>query len=58
MKRNFGTIGMLAVAVAMLGACAGPGGNSGGGAGTGATSTSGSKIEAYGVIDGGVRVVR
>lgn len=52
--RNIGTIGVLAVVLAtMLGACAGPGGSE-----TGSRSTGTGKVEAYGVIDGGVTVVR
>ncbi|MFJ2992784.1 hypothetical protein [Pandoraea sp. NPDC087047] len=55
MKRNFGMICALAL-VAMLGACAGPGGL---GASSSASGVSGSsKVEAYGVIDGGVTLVK
>lgn len=44
---------VLAV-MTMLGACAGPGGSSG--ASSGASGTG--KVEAYGVIDGGVTLVK
>ncbi|WP_157112254.1 hypothetical protein [Pandoraea faecigallinarum] len=55
MKRNIAVVGALALAlVTLLGACAAPGGGNGPGASTGGTG----KVEAYGVIDGGVRVVR
>ncbi|WP_174977934.1 hypothetical protein [Pandoraea bronchicola] len=54
MKRNIGWMGALALAlVTMLGACAAPGGSAGSSA-SGGTS----KVEAYGVIDGGVTLVK
>ncbi|VVE89110.1 hypothetical protein PBR20603_03075 [Pandoraea bronchicola] len=53
-KRNIGWMGALALAlVTMLGACAAPGGSAGSSA-SGGTS----KVEAYGVIDGGVTLVK
>ncbi|MEF3067637.1 hypothetical protein [Pandoraea apista] len=54
MKRNIGLMSALALALAtMLSACAGPDGGSGSSAGSGT-----SKVQAYGVIDGGVTVVK
>ncbi|SNU86862.1 hypothetical protein [Pandoraea sputorum] len=55
MKRNMGIVGAAAlVVVAMLAGCAAPGG----GAGSGTSATSTSKVQAYGVLDAGVAVVR
>lgn len=55
MKRNLGSVGAAAlVLVAMLAGCAAPGG----GSGSGASATSTSKVQAYGVLDAGVAVVR
>lgn len=56
MKRNFGMICALAL-VAMLGACAGPGGGSGSASSSSGASGTG-KVEAYGVIDGGITLVK
>ncbi|WP_174978241.1 hypothetical protein [Pandoraea eparura] len=57
MKRNIGTMGALALALSlMLGACAAPDGNGGSSAASGTIGTS--KVQAYGVIDGGVTVVK
>ncbi|VVE08360.1 hypothetical protein PCO31111_02521 [Pandoraea communis] len=54
MKRNIGLMGVLALAlVTLLGACAASGGSAGASAGSGT-----SKVQAYGVIDGGVTVVK
>jgi len=54
-KRNMGIVGAAAlVVVAMLAGCAAPGG----GAGSGTSATSTSKVQAYGVLDAGVAVVR
>jgi len=53
-KRKIGLMSALALAlVTMLGACAAPNGSAGSGA-SGGTS----KVEAYGVIDGGVTIVK
>ncbi|WP_174978703.1 hypothetical protein [Pandoraea terrigena] len=57
MKRNIGTMSALALALAtMLGACAAPDANGSSSAGRGAAGTS--KVQAYGVIDGGVTLVK
>ncbi|WP_168162877.1 hypothetical protein [Pandoraea sp. SD6-2] len=54
MKRNIGQMSVLALAlVTLLGACAAPGGSAGASAGSGT-----GKVQAYGVIDGGVTVVK
>lgn len=54
-KRNIGLMSALALAlVTLLGACAAPGG----GSGSSASSTGTSKVQAYGVIDGGITVVK
>ncbi|VVE58377.1 hypothetical protein PHO31112_05309 [Pandoraea horticolens] len=53
-KRNIGLMSVLALAlVTLLGACAAPGGSAGDSASSGT-----SKVQAYGVIDGGVTVVK
>lgn len=53
-KRNIGLMSVLALAlVTLLGACAAPGGSAGATAGSGT-----GKVQAYGVIDGGVTVVK
>jgi hypothetical protein len=53
-KRKFGTMSALALALAtMLGACAAPDGRGGASAASGT-----GKVQAYGVIDGGVTVVK
>lgn len=54
MKRHIGTRSVLTLVLAMmLGACAAPDGHGGSSAGNGT-----SKVQAYGVIDGGVTVVK
>ncbi|BDD90773.1 hypothetical protein OYT13_05770 [Pandoraea sp. XJJ-1] len=54
MKRNIGMRRALTLAlVMMLGACAAPDGHGGASAANGT-----SKVQAYGVIDGGVTVVK
>ncbi|MBN9095032.1 hypothetical protein [Pandoraea pnomenusa] len=57
MKRNFGRMGwksaLTLVLATMLGACAAPDGPDGANASAGS-----SKVKAYGVIDGGVTVVK
>ncbi|MBN4667750.1 hypothetical protein HUS70_10080 [Pandoraea nosoerga] len=56
MKQKFAMAGALALAlVTMLGACAAPDDRGGASAGAGAGS---SKVQAYGVIDGGVTLVK
>ncbi|VVE57222.1 hypothetical protein [Pandoraea anhela] len=53
MKRNFGIVGALALfVVTMLGACAAPD------SGSGPRAAGSGKVEAYGVIDGGVTIVK
>ncbi|WP_170836307.1 MULTISPECIES: hypothetical protein [Pandoraea] len=55
MKRNIGIVSALALfVVTMLGACAAPDG----GAGSASRASGTGKVEAYGVIDGGVTIVK
>ncbi|MCI3208531.1 hypothetical protein DBA20_26590 [Pandoraea capi] len=54
-KRNIGIVSALALfVVTMLGACAAPDG----GAGSASRASGTGKVEAYGVIDGGVTIVK
>ncbi|WP_157125837.1 hypothetical protein [Pandoraea norimbergensis] len=59
MKRNFGMLSALMVALTvMLGACANTGSGTGDSSSSARSGSGTGKVEAYGVIDGGVTIVK